>query len=162
MIDVGNYMSSPKQPYSVDDSTGYLINRLSREMQRYFEALLDETGAKVTPQMWLILSTIGHHNVTIPSQISDRTGVDRTATARSLTKMSKEKLITRKPSPNDGRSSQVILTKKGEKALQTAAHCSQKTNEYFLGKISNKEHEALKKIIPKLLSGERGGLVGFD
>ncbi|MCX4025314.1 winged helix-turn-helix transcriptional regulator [Endozoicomonas sp. SM1973] len=151
-------MPTTKQPYTADDSMGYYIHRLSKVWQRHFEVLLEESGSEITIQMWVILSAIGNHNITIPSQIAEKTGIDRTATARSLTKMSKLKLTSRKPSQNDGRSSQIHLTKKGEHALGVAAYCSQKTNEYFLDKLSSREHEALKKIINKLLSGEKGDI----
>ncbi|WP_163832647.1 MarR family winged helix-turn-helix transcriptional regulator [Spartinivicinus ruber] len=151
-------MPTTKQPYSADDSMGYFIHRLSKVMQRRFEVLLEESGSEITIQMWVILSAIGKHNAAIPSQIADKTGIDRTATARSLTKMEKLKLISRKPSQEDGRSSQVRLTKKGENALEIAAYCSQKTNEYFLEKLTHREHDSLKKIVSKLLSGEKGDI----
>ncbi|MGI0115384.1 MarR family winged helix-turn-helix transcriptional regulator [Zooshikella sp. RANM57] len=163
LIDRGNYMPTPKQPYSaIDDSIGYLNGRLSRVIKRHFEQLLDETGAGVTPQMWLLLSTIAHKKITIPSNIADITGIDRTATARCLTKMSKLNLVTRKQSVSDGRSSEVMLTKKGEKVLKIAANCSQQTSDHFYSKISNKERELLKKIFLKLLEGEQGSLKSFD
>ncbi|MDE1462868.1 MarR family winged helix-turn-helix transcriptional regulator [Spartinivicinus poritis] len=151
-------MPTTKQSYSADDSMGYFIHRLSKVMQRRFELLLEESGAEITIQMWVILSAIGKHNITIPSKIADKTGIDRTATARSLTKMDKLKLISRKPSPEDGRSSQIYLTKKGEQALEIAAYCSHKTNEYFLDKLSSREHDSLKKIVTKLLSDEQGDI----
>ena len=139
-------------PYDLHASLGYQTTLFSRISERRFEQALTPLG--LTRVLWCVLLAAGQQKLSMPSEIADYIGIDRTATSRALRRLDEMALITRAHHADDKRARKVSLTPKGEDLLLQAIKAAEENAAHFRAKLSWYEANALSDILKKLMADE--------
>lgn len=97
--------------FKLDDSLGFIINRLNTKLKNELFKRLKEYN--VTPEQWSILNCLWVYEGITPRELADIIFKDKPNTNRILEKLQMKELIVRKPHPVDKRSFQIFLTERG-------------------------------------------------
>ena len=143
--------------HSVQASAGYWITRIARSMERDFEKRLEPL--EITRGAFAMLSAIHHEKKTKPAEIAAFLGVDGAAVTRYLDRVEKQGLIERRPSPTDRRSTDIILTEDGQRAVRKGRAGSKATNTKFTADLTSAEVDQLQSIIQKMLANSDDALL---
>jgi DNA-binding MarR family transcriptional regulator len=95
----------------LEESIGYLINRLAREMQNALEKELAPHG--VTAAQWSVLIRCLNDGPQPQGALGRQLAVDASAITRLVDRLVAKDLVLRNPTPGDRRSFEVALTRKG-------------------------------------------------
>ncbi|GFE65422.1 MarR family winged helix-turn-helix transcriptional regulator [Litoreibacter roseus] len=152
-------MTDQAKRYALHSSIGYHATLAARVFERRLEDGLRRVG--LTRLNWCILLAVGEEALTNPSDIAGFIGIDRTATSRALRQLERDGLITRAPSTNDRRRTDVALTGEGERCLSDAIPIGRENNTHFTTKLSSDEHLLLVRLLAKMRSGETENLTNF-
>ena len=135
---------------SIQESTGYLVTRLARSMERDFEKRLEPVG--ITRGAFAVLAAILQEKKTKPAELAAFLGVDGAAVTRHLDRVENQGLIERKPSVTDRRSTDISLTAEGRRAVRRGRASSKATNEKFTADLTATEVDHLRSIIQIMLA----------
>lgn len=135
---------------SIQGSTGYWVTRLARSMERDFERRLGPVG--ITRGAFAVLSAIHQEKKAKPAELAAFLGVDGAAVTRHLDRIEKQGLIERKPSPTDRRSTDLVLTKEGRRAVQRGQTGSRATNDKFTSGLAAADVDHLQSLIQAMLA----------
>lgn len=138
--------------YRLHDSLGFRLSRAARIQERRLDAGLKTLG--LTRTSWCVLLAVGNEGLTLPSEIADFVGIDRTATSRTLRQMEAADLIARRPGDGDGRTRAVRLTDLGLKRLRDGTPMAEANNAAMAARLSDAEVETLKDRLDRLIAGE--------
>jgi MarR family transcriptional regulator for hemolysin len=155
----GDGAANRRPTYRLHDGLGYKLSRLSRTMQRRFEAELAPFG--ISRLAWCVLAAAGLQNIHAPSALADYIGINRTAMSRLLKEMQAAGLIRREPVAGDGRAAAVTLTEKGRAVCEAVRPLSAQVAEHFYAKLTKAEAMALHGALDRLLADEEGRLSGL-
>jgi DNA-binding MarR family transcriptional regulator len=108
---------------------------------------LEEFG--ISPPEWTLLGQIQSGAVT-PVSLASKMGIDRAAVTRIIDALERKELLTRRPHPTDGRSSLLVLTRKGERLMPKLFKASQETNRLFLQLQSPEDSEMLVTLLSRV------------
>jgi DNA-binding MarR family transcriptional regulator len=104
---------NPHQPFDIDATLGYLVNRTSavmrQELQRRFRAVNQE----LTAEAWALMGQLWKEDGLTRQQLADRTIKDETTVTRFLDGLVRKGLIRREQHPIDRRVVQTWLTEQG-------------------------------------------------
>jgi DNA-binding MarR family transcriptional regulator len=145
--------------YRLHEGLGYKLSRLSRVMQRRFEAELAPFG--ITRLAWCVLAASGLQDIRAPSALADYIGINRTAMSRLLNEMERDGLIRRERVATDGRAAAVMLTDKGRAVCDAVRPLVQRVAAHFHAKLDEAEAQALHGALDRLLADEEGRLSGL-
>lgn len=135
--------------FRLDESLGYLINRVAAKMRTALERGLAEHD--VTAQQWAAMALLGERRDVSLMDIAARLGVDLGATSRLLSRLEQKELVARVRSATDGRVTLLALTLKGARLLPELRTSANRVNDAFRTAISDDEQQALVRILGKLL-----------
>jgi len=147
------------KPYDLHAGPGYRLTLVARKNQQFFETKLNQLG--LTRQMWAILIAVGSHNICLPGGISQYIGVNRTSVSRSLRQMERKGFLTRSCGTGDKRTTKVILTATGQKALAASLPMAQAAQDNLRNRLSEREIEQLSTLLDKLLAGDTDTISGL-
>ena len=138
--------------YRLHDSLGYHLSLAARDQERRFDEGLKTLG--LTRTTWCILLATANEGLTQPSDIADFVGIDRTATSRALRTMEADGLIRRRTGNDDKRTTEVRLTKKGERRLEAATPYAVANNMVMSDRLDPGEEAELRRLLGKLTEGQ--------
>lgn len=104
-----------------------------------------------------VIYELAHQETTTATELGNELGLDAGYLSRILRNFTKQGLIDKQPSPNDGRQSLVRLTEQGQAAFATLNARSHADFEIMLGKLSTEEQRRLveaMRTIEQLLSDQ--------
>lgn len=143
-------------PYRLHHSLGYNLSLAARLQERRLEEGLRTLG--LTRTTWCILLGVGIETLVRPSEIAAFVGIDRTATSRALRQMETDGLIRRSCGEGDRRTTTVELTDHGRNRLELGAPFAVANNSAMSEKMTDGEAAELKRLLTKLIAGERADL----
>lgn len=145
-------MEYPFPIYPIDNSPGFIINRLAREINACLYREFRKQGHEITAQQWAVLSRIRECEGLHQSELAERTVKNRHNMTRILSQFSKKGLIDRRSDSKDKRLLRVYLTQKGEKLHDQLIQIAMETvNKVFKG-ISQRDIAALRMIHNQLIN----------
>lgn len=150
---------SKTEPYDLHAGPGYRLTLAARKNQQFFERKLSELG--LTRQMWAILISVGTRNITLPGEIAQYIGVNRTSVSRSLRQMEAKNFLKRSGGTDDRRTSHIHLTKMGKQALKTSMPMAQAAQDNLRKRLSEAEVKLLSDLLDKLLAGDTDTISGL-
>jgi DNA-binding MarR family transcriptional regulator len=150
---------SKTEPYDLHAGPGYRLTLAARKNQQFFERNLAELG--LTRQMWAILISVGTRDITLPGEIAQYIGVNRTSVSRSLRQMEKKKLLQRSDGTDDRRTTHIRLTRAGKQALKTSMPMAQAAQDNLRKRLSETEVNQLSDLLDKLLAGDTETISGL-
>ena len=112
-------MLTVSQPLGIDQCNCFAMRKASRQITRFYDALLEPTGLRVT--QYLTLAALIEVGSAAVNALAERLDIERTAMGKMLGFLERDGLISIRPSPTDGRSRLVELTEEGRRRLAQAS-----------------------------------------
>ena len=112
-------MLTVSQPLGIDQCNCFAMRKASRQITRFYDALLEPTGLRVT--QYLTLAALIEVGSAAVNALAERLDIERTAMGKMLGFLERDGLISIRPSPTDGRSRPVELTEEGRRRLAQAS-----------------------------------------
>ena len=106
-------MLTVSQPLGIDQCNCFAMRKASRQITRFYDALLEPTGLRIT--QFLTLAALNELGSAAVNALAERLDIERTAMGKMLGFLERDGLISIRPSPTDGRSRVVELTQKGRR-----------------------------------------------
>ena len=136
----------------------HLINRVARLMTRIGEARLKPLG--FSPAQLPVLGALTRHGPLSQKALAEGGRIEQPSMAQMLARMERDGLVTRRPDPNDGRSSLYALTDDARDRLPALAEALTDGGRHALAGFSVEEEETLRQLLKRMivnLEGMAGG-----
>jgi DNA-binding MarR family transcriptional regulator len=102
------------------DCAGMRVRKAARAVSRIYDDSLRSTGLQLSQLTVLVaVAMFGEQGASVGA-LASRIGMDRTTLTRNLRPLEKGGLLQLATSPTDGRARQVLLTRTGERAIESA------------------------------------------
>ena len=136
--------------YPLDNSPGYLINRLATKMNSVLHREFKSAGYNITAQQWAILNRLWEENGLHQSLLAERTTKNRHNVSRMITVLEKQKLIKRHPDRDDSRLQRIYLTKQGMVLRNVLVPIAQEVMNSMLKGIQKTDLKNLRQIMEQM------------
>jgi DNA-binding MarR family transcriptional regulator len=139
------------QPLGIDQCNCFAVRKASRQISRLYDSHLEPVGLRIT--QFLTLAALDEVGSTPVNALAERLDIERTAMGKMVGFLERDGFVTIKPSPTDGRSRLVELTRAGRRLHERAAP---------LWQAAQREFEQLNGVdnVTALREGLRGVVVG--
>lgn len=127
-----------------------LINRLARLVSKEADESLRDVGLTIA-QLPVLVSLKDGAKLT-QKELADLTGVEQPSMAQLLSRMERDGMIQRTPSPIDKRSSLVSLTGQATKQLEPGRSALRKVDDEFCSVLTQDERNVLTGLLQRLLT----------
>jgi DNA-binding MarR family transcriptional regulator len=111
--------------YQLKDSLGYLINRASRTIRKYFNQELMRTGYRVTGEQFDVLVLLWNNDGQHQKSLAETLCKDKTTMTRLIKSVEALNFVKRVTNKKDERQKLVYLTKSGNKIMKVLTSLSQ-------------------------------------
>ncbi len=115
----GTKMLSANQPLGIDQCNCFVMRKAARQISRLYDAHLEPTGLRIT--QFLTLAALNEVGSAAVNVLAERLDIERTAMGKMVGFLERDGLVAIKPSPADGRSRLVELTRGGRRLYEKAA-----------------------------------------
>ncbi len=119
-------------------------NRLNARLQSRLKAM------KINPSRWRVLSVLKAYGTLSVSEIVDSTLMEQPTVSRVVAQLEGEGRVTRRPSPEDSRVTEVTLTASGEEAFEAIIPAALRHQEQALHGLSKRDIDTLIRILRKI------------
>ncbi|QFR49645.1 MarR family transcriptional regulator [Sulfurimonas lithotrophica] len=113
--------------FDMDESFGYLINRLAITSKNSFNKQIKRYG--VSPEQWIILYRVVEKDGIAQKELSDSTFKDQGNLTRMIDKLVEKGYLLRDSDDNDRRSVKLFATQSSKQLVEKIAPLSQIQNE---------------------------------
>lgn len=112
-------MSPLNEPLGIDACNCFAARKASRQISRLYDSHLEPAGLRITQFMTLaVLNEVGSAPI---NALAERLDIERTAMGKMVGFLERDGYVTVTPSPTDGRSRLIALTKAGQRLHDKAA-----------------------------------------
>ena len=136
--------------FPLENSPGYLINRLAAKMNAALHRAFKSAGYNITAQQWAVLNRLWEENGLHQNLLAERTTKNRHNVSRMLTVMEKQRLLKRRPDPEDARLQRIYLTENGAKLQDVLVPIAHSIIEKMFIGFEKNELENLKQTMDQL------------
>jgi DNA-binding MarR family transcriptional regulator len=143
----------------IDANTFMLFIQAADAVLKYSEAILVKAGLSLIKLRVLRLLQI-HGGMLRPSEIASLTLRERHDVTTLIRRLEKGKLVRIKTNQKDRRSVYVIITRKGEQALEDATPAARNIVKQVMASIPGSKTEDLEKLLMVLRKNAYYGLTG--
>ena len=128
---------------------GSLVKHAHIMLRRKLEERLRETG--LTYAQWSALAVIRRQGGIAPSELEHILLVERPSVTSLMNGLESRGLITRRSSPEDGRSKQIFLTDEGKRLAEETQHFAIVVEERVRRGMTEDEFETLRALLVKMV-----------
>jgi DNA-binding MarR family transcriptional regulator len=139
-------MENISKVYPLDNSLGYIINSMAREMNACLHRSFRGEGFEITPQQWAVLNRLWEMEGVHQSKLAKKTTKNRHNMAMILKQLESKKLIEKRPDKQDKRLQRVYLTERGKALKEKLIPLAVDTLDKMFSGVSSKDLEVLKSI----------------
>ncbi len=125
------------------------VIQLGNLLMRHLAPLFDK--ANITPQQWAVLSTIGDAPVNMAT-VARKLAVSKQNMTGMMSRLEQLSLIERSENPQDLRSSQVQLTRRGRSVLERLKPAYEEWQKGIGRDIPERDLQTLTRVINRLIS----------
>jgi DNA-binding MarR family transcriptional regulator len=100
-----------KQPLGIDQCNCFAMRKAARRITRFYDAHLEPSRLRIT--QFLTLAALNELGSAAVGALAEQLDIERTAMGKMVEFLEHDGLVTIEPSPTDGRSRLIELTKKG-------------------------------------------------
>ncbi|PWH82325.1 MarR family transcriptional regulator [Algibacter marinivivus] len=136
----------------LDQSAGYLINMTALLLKREFSSAIKSHNIDVTPEQWAILNRLNENSDLTQKEVAKLTFKDNANITRMVDKLEKKGLVIRHSDPNDRRSWNLSITKKGIEIRDLVEPLAVDILNKISKNISKKEMDSYNKISNKIIN----------
>src|ERR1700759_528893 len=112
-------MQTINQPLGIDQCNCFALRKGARRITRFYDAYLEPSRLRIT--QFLTLAALNELGSAAVGALAEQLDIERTAMGKMVEFLQRDGLVTIEPSPADGRSRLVELTKKGRSATQESS-----------------------------------------
>ena len=141
--------------FDLQQSVGYLVNRVAKEMKESLEAQMARHGT--TAHQWAVLIRLYQGEAQTGNQLAALLGIDGAAVTRLLDRLEAKDLVVRRSHPLDRRAWLVELTAKGRALTPKLVPIALGVLEEFLTGFSRSEVDQLVQLLRKMLGNIEHG-----
>jgi MarR family transcriptional regulator for hemolysin len=132
-----------------DTSVGYLTNLAGRLLVRELERHLAPLG--LSPGHMPVLLALEDGTAQTQKTLAERAGVEQATMTATLTRMERDGLVSRRPNPEDGRSTLVALTPLALGKLPAVAEATATINALVLEQLVPEERQQFFALIKHII-----------
>jgi DNA-binding MarR family transcriptional regulator len=103
-----------QQPFDIDATLGYLVNRTSAVMRQELQRRFRAVNQDLTAEAWALMGQLWKEDGLTRQLLADRTIKDETTVTRFLDGLVRKGLVRREQHPADRRVVQIWLTESGQ------------------------------------------------
>lgn len=140
---------SGAQEFAIEESLGYLVNRLARSMAHDLAEELRPAGIGIG--QWAVLLFLWARDGLSQAELSRVVAIEPPTMVRTIDRMVRDGLVTRAPDPGDGRISRIHLTDRGRSMRHALIPNAMAVNARYLARLAETERRALRRLLGKLL-----------
>jgi DNA-binding MarR family transcriptional regulator len=144
-------MEPNSKVFPLDNSPGYMINSLAREMNACLYRSFREKGFYITPQQWAVLNRLWEMEGLHQSKLAQMTTKNRHNMTMILKQLKTKGLISKRPDSQDMRLQRVYLTAKGKSLKNKLIPIAIESLDNLFKGISAKEIRVIEKIHKKVM-----------
>lgn len=112
-------MPQLNQLLGIDQCYCFAVRKASRQVSRFYDSYLEPAGVRIT--QFLTLAALNEVGSAPVNALAERLDIERTAIGKMVGFLERDGFVMIKPSPTDGRSRLVELTKEGRRLHDKAA-----------------------------------------
>lgn len=136
--------------FVIEESLGYLANRLARALARTLAGCLAPHGVSVG--QWAVLLVLWAQDGQSQKQLSRGVAVEAATMVRSLDRMERDGLVRRVRNPRDRREFRVHLTENGQALRDVLVPCAVAGNAAATRSFTAGEHRLLLDLLRRMLA----------
>ena len=134
----------------LQDVIFYSLESASKAYRRFAQARLHAAGIDITIDQWLVLKTIHESADLTLQQVGEAVFKDFASVTRIVQLLERKRLLRRKPHPNDGRRSRLMLTSAGEAVIRMVEPIAQANRRQALDGIAAEEVARLRAVLKRI------------
>lgn len=138
------------------DCLCFQLGAVSRKITRHYKDRIAPLG--LTHGQFFMLVALIEEDGVLPSQLAEKTALDRPTTTGLLDRLERDGWVERRPEPADRRTLRVHLTPRAWVARETLLSIFQTINGQYLDKFSADEWEQFQSFLGRLEAGEGPGI----
>ena len=104
-------MQPINQPLGIDQCNCFAMRKAARRITRFYDAYLEPSRLRIT--QFLTLAALNELGSAAVGALAEQLDIERTAMGKMVEFLERDGLVTIEPSPTDGRSRLIELTKNG-------------------------------------------------
>ncbi|MDY6792365.1 MAG: MarR family transcriptional regulator [Thermodesulfobacteriota bacterium] len=130
------------------DCICFQLGRVTRKLTRYYRDKISVFG--LTHGQFFMLVAIFEEKSLLPSQLAEKTALDRPTTTGLLDRLERDGWIERRPDSNDRRALRIHLSPKAEKNRNSILSIFGEINSQFVNRYSKEEWQQFQSLLQKL------------
>ena len=135
--------------FVIEDSLGYLVNRVARSMANQLAEELRPAGIGIG--QWAVLLFLWARDGMSQAELSRVVAIEPPTMVRTIDRMVRDGLVARAPDLADGRLSRINLTDRGRSLRPELVPKAVAVNTANLGRLTAGEGRTLRRLLHKLL-----------
>lgn len=140
---------SDAQEFVIEESLGYLVNRVARSMAHQLAEELRPVGIGIG--QWAVLLFLWARDGLSQAELSRVVAIEPPTMVRTIDRMVRDGLVTRVPDAADGRVTRIHLTERGRSLRDELVPRAVAVNAAALGRLTTSEGQTLRRLLAKLL-----------
>lgn len=132
----------------MEQTLGRSLYLAQRAVHDELDRRLYEHGASVWN--WVLLREAANANGASQRELADLMGIEPPTLVRHLDKLAEERLVERRPDPDDRRVVRVIVTKAGRKRLEQLHEVVHEVDVELRGAMTAREVDVLRKALTRI------------
>ena len=144
----GSGLVSESRTFVIEDSLGYLVNRMARLMAHELAERIRPAGVAIG--QWAVLLVLWARDGKTQAELSRVVAIEPPTVARTVDRMVRDGLVTRALDPGDGRLSRIYLTERGRSLRDELVPLAVGVNDEILRRLTASEARTLRRLLTKL------------
>jgi DNA-binding MarR family transcriptional regulator len=136
--------------FRIDESLGYLVNRAARLMAGELAERLRPTGVGIG--QWAVLLFLWSRDGVTQAELARVVAIEPPTMVRTVDRMVRDGLVTRKRDASDARVSRIFLTDRGRALRDELVPIAVAVNDTTLKRLTPSEGRTLRRLLAKLVS----------
>lgn len=141
------------QKFVIEDSLGYLVNRVARSMAHQLADELRPSGVGIG--QWAVLMFLWAGDGMSQAELSRVVAIEPPTMVRTIERMVRDGLVRRVPDPRDRRVTRIHLTDRGWSLRHELVPKAVAVNARNLSRMTEAEGTTLRRLLHKLLAHDR-------
>lgn len=135
--------------FVVEESLGYLVNRVARSMAHQLGEELRPAGVGIG--QWAVLMFLWGRDGLSQGELARVVAIEPPTIVRTIDRMVRDGLVTRVPDPDDGRVTRIYLTERGRSLRDELVPKAVAVNARNASRMTEAEGRTLRRLLGKLL-----------
>jgi MarR family transcriptional regulator, organic hydroperoxide resistance regulator len=138
--------------FVIEDSLGYLVNRLARSMAGQLAERMRPAGVGIG--QWAVLLFLWARDGMSQADLSRVVAIEPPTMVRTIDRMVRDGLVTRVADPADGRISRIHLTERGRALRDELVPMAIAVNEATFARLTDRERATFQRLLTKLIDND--------